>query len=815
MLNDLWWGGTGEILVVADDQQLSSDLSRWRGETRHLGRRYHLARATVAGAFHPKLILRVGADDGLVWIGSGNLTFGGWGANRELAAAWKVGRGHEDSGAWIRDLISALLPQLGRGAAYELALTLQDVGWIREAAADVAPTPVLHSLGGTPLIEQLAARWAGRRFERALIYTGSSDRDGRMLEQLAIRFGVKEAQVVGSVGRLSFDPMALRRLPLSVRVRTNRYWPVLHAKFLWLDGPDGSACAFGSANASGAAWLRSPRSGGNAELIGVLDQPDASQFTELLAAFEEAALTEMELGGTPPIDVDERIERRPIRLRSVEWDGTTSQVMVDLDGVNGDVERVDLEEEGRSTTLSPGSHGRWTSHWMPIGAIGFVDVVVQIRGATSVRWTSWVHDLAELRHSTRGRTIEETLRKLSGSASAGEEQSIVRALADIAAALISEPEAFRDAGSKRGASADGTSEDAGRVDPRVLIRSLSAHDRANGPRGSTSSHTPVSLLGVLRALFLKHDTDTEVERVVIDEPEDGEIARLDVHASVREHAAPSDAHRSRLRKQIQKFLTNFERQEFAQRATASQMVQAAAYPLAVGLLGRAGGWVSAKDADDWSTAVFAILFERAGPDGRCGLFDDIHARFRAADAEDVFVTSVGDGTLWMALLLAIGGLSAEEPRSGLRRCLALQALQRKQTMVAVSDVGRMRALVACMKVEYAWRLQEDVPTIVDHFERLEAYLVDHEPVLRAEQAAPEFEHQAGDLLWKADVGWVECLEQSARESTARVFSHYRAREIPVTVRIYLNVSQAARRDRELRRLVDLAFTRQCSSPQLG
>lgn len=808
MLNDLWWGGTGEILVVADDQQLSSELPRWRSEARHLGRRYHLARATVAGAFHPKLILRVGVDDGLVWIGSGNLTFGGWGANRELAAAWRVGRGHEDPGAWIRDLISALLPQLGRGAAYELALGMQDVGWIREGAAGAVPTPVLHSLGGTPLIEQLANRWAGRRFERALIYTGSSDRDGRMLEQLAIRFGVKEAQVVGSPGRLSFDPLALRLLPLSVRVRTNRDWPVLHAKFLWLDGPDGSACAFGSANASGAAWLRSPRSGGNAELIGVLDRPDAAQFAELLAAFEEAALTEMELGGTPPTEVDERVERRSLRLRSVEWDGATSQVTVELDGVTGDVERVDLEEGGRSTTLSAGTHGRWTSHWIPIGALGFVDVVVQIRGATSVRWTSWVHDLAELRHSTRGRTIEETLRKLGGSASAGEEQSIVRALADISSALISEPEAFRDAGSKRGPpTADGTSEDAGRVDPRVLIRSLSTHDRGNGPRGSTSSHAPVSLLGVLRALFLRHDTDTEVERVVIDEPEDGEIARPDVHAPVREHAAPSDAHRSRLRKQIQKFLKNFQDQEFAQRATASQMVQAAAFPLAVGLLGRAGGWVNAKDADDWSTAVFAILFERAGPEGRCGLFDDIHARFRASDAEDVFVTAVGDGTLWMALLLAIGGLSAEEPRSGLRRCLALQALQHKQTMVAVSDVGRMRALIGRMNVEYARRLQEDVPTIVEHFERLEAYLVDHELLLRAQQAAPEFEHHAGDVLWKSDVGWVECLEPAARESTARVFSHYRAREIPVKVRLYLNVSEAARQDRELRALMVRAFTR--------
>ena len=59
VLRDLWHGGTGEMLVVADERPVAEELPRWRGEVRELGRRYHLASVAGAGAFHPKLILRV------------------------------------------------------------------------------------------------------------------------------------------------------------------------------------------------------------------------------------------------------------------------------------------------------------------------------------------------------------------------------------------------------------------------------------------------------------------------------------------------------------------------------------------------------------------------------------------------------------------------------------------------------------------------------------------------------------------------------------------------------------------------------------
>src|SRR4051812_12866385 len=91
VLNDLWAGGTGDVLVVADPVQISAAVSSWGGQLKHLGRSYQLFPATTQGRFHPKVILRLSKEGGFVWVGSGNLTHGGWGGNRELCAAWEVG----------------------------------------------------------------------------------------------------------------------------------------------------------------------------------------------------------------------------------------------------------------------------------------------------------------------------------------------------------------------------------------------------------------------------------------------------------------------------------------------------------------------------------------------------------------------------------------------------------------------------------------------------------------------------------------------------------------------------------------------------
>ena len=90
-LPELWGSGSGDILICADSSELEHSKPSWPGQVVHLGRRYQLIPISVGGAFHPKMILKVGKDGGAVWIGSANVTFSGWSVNRELGSSWRLG----------------------------------------------------------------------------------------------------------------------------------------------------------------------------------------------------------------------------------------------------------------------------------------------------------------------------------------------------------------------------------------------------------------------------------------------------------------------------------------------------------------------------------------------------------------------------------------------------------------------------------------------------------------------------------------------------------------------------------------------------
>src|SRR5262245_9920271 len=82
-LQSLLDGGADRIVVLADESQVLNVSNAWP-PPREIGRRWILAKSTVSGIFHPKLIARIGSDDARVAVLSGNLTPGGWGRNLEI-----------------------------------------------------------------------------------------------------------------------------------------------------------------------------------------------------------------------------------------------------------------------------------------------------------------------------------------------------------------------------------------------------------------------------------------------------------------------------------------------------------------------------------------------------------------------------------------------------------------------------------------------------------------------------------------------------------------------------------------------------------
>jgi hypothetical protein len=82
-LHALRRSGCRSISILADAEGYRSSLSEAGAE--QAGRSYSLSPIVIKnGIFHPKLMVLAGAEDLVASIGSGNLTFSGWGGNLEL-----------------------------------------------------------------------------------------------------------------------------------------------------------------------------------------------------------------------------------------------------------------------------------------------------------------------------------------------------------------------------------------------------------------------------------------------------------------------------------------------------------------------------------------------------------------------------------------------------------------------------------------------------------------------------------------------------------------------------------------------------------
>src|SRR5690554_784418 len=75
-------GGARNPTILSDPEGVRAGLSELGA--RLVGRDYELLPVErIGGVFHPKLSAFLGDDDAHLLVGSGNLTFGGWGGNFE------------------------------------------------------------------------------------------------------------------------------------------------------------------------------------------------------------------------------------------------------------------------------------------------------------------------------------------------------------------------------------------------------------------------------------------------------------------------------------------------------------------------------------------------------------------------------------------------------------------------------------------------------------------------------------------------------------------------------------------------------------
>ena len=623
-LNDLWAGNTGDILVLADAGRLAQSVQRWPGQLQHLGRRYQLAPSTTPARFHPKMMLRFGRDGGAVWLGSGNQTFGGWGGNQELCCAWTIGPGRKDNGGWVPRLLERIHSWSPPGLQYNIIQRATELPWLQSITPEdqIGSETILTSYENFSLASQLQLRWSGRRFTQVRILTGSTDEDGAFLARLHSDFGIERSLVILDESRASFRVEQLRKLPLEARVMKLPSSSPMHAKFYWFDGPDGPAAVMGSANCSAAAWLLPPQSGGNIEAVAVYDNPEPEQFEAILNLFESEHLAEARLADTKLAPTANDGEVSGPSLSELSWDSSLGEVRVKFNPSAHEILNVFLELDDFTVEMNAfGGNDLWFGE-IPEIVDHLETVFVRIRlllgGGNTVSYWRWLNDLVELRHASRGRHIADALNALSKQNSSDEQQKIVASLQRISLALLSEPESFpdpviRSAPTQPEPGADQESQLTA-IDPEDFVRSISDPESPSRFRGAGRENVPLSLIGVMRALFPPQEgADLEDEAAFADEPEELEDKKKKQPEKPerKSPAAPVGRYKLKLRGDVELFIQQLSQPGFADACTATQLVQACAYPMAVAALGSKGQWVDHEDAVSLGNSDIRCVVYRA------------------------------------------------------------------------------------------------------------------------------------------------------------------------------------------------------------
>lgn len=244
--------GCQEIWVISDLQGYKASLIERRSHA--IGHDYRLIPVRLNnGVFHPKCIYLAGPDEDALSVGSGNLTFGGFGRNLEVLEVFtsrKTPQLFNEFADFLRALRSRVdleCPDLTWCPQFEDRAT--KAGALADGAMGIR---LLHS-AAVPIVDQLTKELSD--VEEMTVLSPFYDNDGYAIRMTAEELGCSKIRIAVPPETNSFN------FPFHVAEKWGKSilptWAdsldakrSIHAKWLEFKGKLGSAVMTGSANAT-------------------------------------------------------------------------------------------------------------------------------------------------------------------------------------------------------------------------------------------------------------------------------------------------------------------------------------------------------------------------------------------------------------------------------------------------------------------------------------------------------------------------------------------------------------------------------------
>jgi hypothetical protein len=211
----------------------------------------------------------------------------------------------------------------------------------------------------------------------------------------------------------------------------------------------------------------------------------------------------------------------------------------------------------------------------------------------------------------------------------------------------------------------------------------------------------------------------------------------------------------RFHEQIDDFLRELSRPDFAEQCDAERLVQALAFPLLVCVRGYEGGWLSLTALASVATRVVDVMLVKTyGPNRPKRLFRVVQDRYAQLHRQEEFLRAVGEGTLWSALLASLSTIADAPARQMIPQASAISQVFACKELVALATPENLSTLVQSLVIPHAeFSLTDKAPQIEGALEELIALLRIKERAIYARQGNGRRWQNAGVLLWSSQWGW--------------------------------------------------------------
>ncbi|RMZ49832.1 hypothetical protein EB821_01060 [Candidatus Marinimicrobia bacterium PRS2] len=822
ILPDLKFGNSGEVLIIGDGDQLIQSIMRCRSQLRKVGNAFIAEPVYMKGAFHPKILLKIGREGARLLLGSGNMTAGGWGVNNELFSEWILDKDSPHSSLVVNHIIHSLRPYTTSQLSIHTLNRALEYNWLVKDIDEKLDENLIITQPDQPLGKQLVDRWDGKRFHTLKVFTGSTDKNGAFIEWCHQQFGIKKCIIAANEENLSFDISKIKKLPVDISFALLEDNQMMHAKTYIFEGNDGISLIAGSANCSRRAWLMSPIDGGNVEAIIVYDSVESDQLSDLLSKFPETVTNIDEIKvysddtkSSDPTDIN------PYTVINLSLDRFKSELLLEFTNTLPKEYSVEMTIENSDHVLKPfnKNHAVWNVHLdtlPPTIDTLFAEIRIKDANDTISTFEHWINDIDRIRAASSSNRIINAFRTYLDSATDSEYNKALKDLKFIGSVVLDDPSSFQDPYylSKNSSNDDKevNEESTEPIEIDSLYKSMSEVNTSLDGNKLDGGHlnAALSLSGIMKLFFSFQDEIQDSEHVTDEENINEQIESAEEIETpiVPEEKPPKkkevDAKfQKKLKIQIENYFTRLRSSEFREHCTVSQLVQAAAYPLAVTVFGLRNGWIKNELAEKWVVNTIDILFTMI-IDEYSGTLDFVKNRYDNENHANIFNQVCGDGTLWIVLLTAIERVNWGGKNSFINKAYAISSMLKYKLLLASTDLGRMSILVKKHKFKQTADWISTKPLeICNALDAIEERLIKKFEYYIKKQFSHE--HLFDDIIY-GKISWGIVLEEkvamSSSETTMNVYLHKRGTEKKVKSQGYfVNLRVARENDKVIAKLI--------------